>query len=134
MASPELRRFKDGRNVFRRYGWPRSEEYPLVAAYPELRGTNFTWHISVIGRGGSRPLHRTNADHLVLVLDGEMEFEFPDPEGTATFRMEKYDALLIPADVNFRFRQVGFTDATFSATVVRTDKWPHTSEGYEQDP
>jgi mannose-6-phosphate isomerase-like protein (cupin superfamily) len=130
--APRLLKFKDSANVFRNYNSPQSKEYPFVA-YEALAGANFRSHILMVRRGGGRPRHRINAEHLLVVLEGEAEFEFDGSVAASPARMAKCDALLIPADVDFSFRQVGWDDLALLAMVIRKDVWPHTSSGYETE-
>lgn len=133
VTQPRLLRFDD--STVRWGANPRSDEPGFaILSYTQIEGTNFMSHISVLPRGTRRPSHRHDAEHLMVALEGEVEFEFPDLGPTATVRMKPFDVVFVPADLDYRYRQVGQRDAAFSATVIRKEAWPCTGSGFDRDP
>jgi quercetin dioxygenase-like cupin family protein len=85
----------------------------------------------MVPRGQGAPLHFSDGDHVILMLEGEADFEFPSRPGEH-FVLTKYDILFIPGLMPFEYHNVGESDVLWFTTVGRGKNgvWP-TTASYE---
>jgi quercetin dioxygenase-like cupin family protein len=77
--------------------------------------------------GQTTPLHSNCAEHIILLLEGEIEFTI---EGEP-FPLEPGDMLFIPADVKYLYTNRGRSTARFISILGRVDAWPPKGTYYD---
>jgi quercetin dioxygenase-like cupin family protein len=77
--------------------------------YGRLEGTNVKSNITVVPFGQASPPHSTKHEHILYMLEGEVEFLL-SPDRTP-YLLTKYDSLFIPAEVRYEYSNVGRVDA-----------------------
>ena len=88
--------------------------------YDKLEGTNFSVHIVILPFGQSSVPHDSTCEHVILQLDGEVEFSF---EGSR-YRLQKNDMLFIPAGIVYGYRNPGEADCRFASVMSGSNSWP----------
>jgi mannose-6-phosphate isomerase-like protein (cupin superfamily) len=94
----------------------------LRGAYDGIAGTNCLVNILVLPFGQGSPLITYDAEHIVVQLEGRVEWE----TGGERLVLEPEDMLFIPPATPYRFLNVGRGDATFLDVAARADVWPAT--------
>jgi len=123
-TEPEVLRWRDQRIDWRddpvpladKFGWHRGH-------YGEMAGNKVRASISVIPFGQAGPPHSTPMEHIIFVLEGEIEFRL-GPDRTP-YLLSKYDNLWIPADYRYEYSNVGRKDVYLLA-VASADRGPTT--------
>lgn len=87
-----------------RFGWHRGH-------YGRLEATNFGASLVVLPFGQASPPHSSRKEHIILVVEGEVEFVVGAP--ATEYRLAPYDALFIPAEIVYEYYNVGRVDALF---------------------
>jgi hypothetical protein len=67
-------------------GYVRAVRAPFAA-------TNHASYVLLVPRGQGAPAHRSTGEHTVILLEGEVEFEFPDDRPAELFVMNEHDLL-----------------------------------------
>ena len=96
------------------------------ASYDRISASNMKAHHVMIGRGQSTPLHTSASDHLIVVLEGRVEFELSGGK----FELSPYDLFVFPAEVPYRYTNVGDGDALFLSVSSRATEWPPPATKY----
>jgi quercetin dioxygenase-like cupin family protein len=76
--------------------------------------------------GESTPAHASTSDHFIVQMEGEVEFTMP--ELGESYRLVPRDLLYIPAQVEYRYTNVGTDANLFLSLQTAADEWPPTSK------
>ncbi|HKP16949.1 MAG TPA: cupin domain-containing protein [Gaiellaceae bacterium] len=107
---------------------PRADSVGYVRGwFTRMEGTNFGAGLASIAFGQTTPLHSSAAEHIIYLLEGEVEFTI---EGEP-YPLLPGDMLFIPADAKYVYANVGRSQATFLSAISRTDAWPHEDTYFE---
>lgn len=92
--------------------------------YPRVHGSNFLGRLVVVPPGQRSPKHINSAEHIVLQLEGEAEFDFPDTPDQPPIRIRPHDVLFFPANIPYGYANVGDVDVLWFTILGRKDEWP----------
>lgn len=95
------------------FGFHRGMYSPVVAQNTSAR-------IIVLPFGQASPVHRSSAEHIHYQISSDVEFEMAGE----TYVVRPGDLFFIPADVDYRYANVGDADAFFLSVHSRVSDWP----------
>lgn len=72
-------------------------------------------------RGQSSPPHRTTSEHIIVLLEGSVVFEFESGQECV---MRPRDLLAFASGITYRYTNVGDRDAFFLSVQGCVDSWP----------
>jgi len=98
------------------------------AVYDLISASSINAHHVVIFHGQSTPVHTTESDHLMVQIEGIVEF---DLVGDQKYVLHPKDLFVFPAGVPYRYTNVGPGDALFVSVACRADTWPPGPNVYE---
>ncbi len=107
---------------------PRADTVGFLRA--KCNGMDGTWFnagVVFMQLGQTTPLHSSNAEHIIYLLDGEIEFTI---EGEP-YPLLPDDMLFIPADAKYVYTNMGRKQAAFITVLSRIDSWPHKGTYYD---
>jgi mannose-6-phosphate isomerase-like protein (cupin superfamily) len=87
-------------------------------------GSGSSLALGVILFGQRSPSHTPNAEHQLLILEGEITWEV---EGAGTFVTGPMDLLFIGAGQTYVYWNSGPDTARFVDVLGKLEKWPHSS-------
>ncbi|MEV8546499.1 cupin domain-containing protein [Streptomyces sp. NPDC051572] len=85
-----------------------------------VRGSGASLGLGIMPVGQRSPLHSTDAEHLLLGLEGELTWNV---EGVH-YTMKPRDLLFVGAGVEYEYWNSGFGTAQFIDVIGRVDSWP----------
>lgn len=88
--------------------------------YAGLRASFAEQGLIYVPVGQGAPRHSIRCEHLITVLEGEVEFVV----GEERILLERLGQIFIPADTKYEFRNVGMVDVWFHNVLARVDEWP----------
>jgi quercetin dioxygenase-like cupin family protein len=83
-------------------------------------------HWVLIGRGQSSPLHSSAADHLIVVVEGKVEFQLGDDR----YVLEPMDLFVFPSEAPYRYTNISSGDAMFLSVSSSAGSWPPEANQY----
>ena len=104
-----------------RWTFHRAGEAGFVRGrFNDMEGTNFSAGLLVMPFGQTTPLHSETGEHIIYLLEGEVEFTI---EGEP-YPLEPHDMLFIPAHAKYLYSNVGRGPAILVAILGKVDDWP----------
>jgi len=92
--------------------------------YAGLRATYAESGLIYVPVGQGAPRHSVGCQHLITVLEGEVEFIVGDER----IVVERLGQIFIPAHTKYEFRNVGMVDLWFHNMLCRVDEWPASTD------
>lgn len=104
------------------WGLPRANEAGFMRALGRgIRGTSTAVDWVVLPFGQGTPMHSNRAEHIIIVLQGSIEFRFIDKESA---EMEPLDSLFIPANHPYAYANTGLSEVRFISVLGKHSEWP----------
>jgi quercetin dioxygenase-like cupin family protein len=75
----------------------------------------------LIPRGQSTPPHHTTSEHLIVMFQGTVLFEF---ETAGEYVLHQRDLLSFTSDLTYRYTNIGDSDALFLSVQTMNTSWP----------
>jgi quercetin dioxygenase-like cupin family protein len=107
---------------------PRADTVGFLRA--KCNGMDGTWFnagVVFMPIGQTTPLHSSNAEHIIYLLEGEIEFTIE----SEPYPMLPGDMLFIPANAKYVYTNMGREQAAFITVLSKVDSWPHTGTYYD---
>lgn len=100
----------------------------IRGGYPRIDASKAFGRMLILPLGQGAPAHRNTAEHLILHLQGNVTFEFPEARPGERFRLEPHDVLFIPAGMAFSYFNSGRTEAVWWSVLTAKESWPPKGE------
>jgi quercetin dioxygenase-like cupin family protein len=85
--------------------------------FTPMTGTSYSGRLVLLPRGQGAPPHRNTAEHIIINLEGEAEFTFPDFTASERFIIGPRDILFIPADMTYIYSNIGDVDVVWFTVI-----------------
>jgi quercetin dioxygenase-like cupin family protein len=85
-----------------------------------IAATHCEANVVVLPFGQASPQKTYMGEHIIFQLQGELEFEHLGKR----YLLEPFDLFFIPADISYKYRNVGQESVVFLAVIAKANEWP----------